>query len=198
MRCSPALNDCGRMSRSPGARIRDNKYQLPKTNYHQDSLLLRFRCSHFSRQMLISISKPQMETLADLAQQYLKFPSDTAFVGHRGYRTIRRTYRQTAETAFRFARELEERGIGKGDRVVLWGDNSPEWVAAFAGIMLPGAVAVPMDRIAPPEFIHPPPAHFAANLSFASCVRADHWHVHSSSHRRHGDLSGEPEPERSY
>ena len=94
-----------------------------------------------------------METLADLAQQYLKFPSDTAFVGHRGYRTIRRTYRQTAETAFRFARELEERGIGKGDRVVLWGDNSPEWVAAFAGIMLRGAVAVPMDRIAAAEFM---------------------------------------------
>src|SRR5258708_27795901 len=93
-----------RMSRSPGARIRDNKYQLPKTNNHQDSLLLRFRCSYISRQMLISISKPQMETLADLAQQYLKFPSDTAFVGHRGYRTIRRTYRQTAEMAFRFAR----------------------------------------------------------------------------------------------
>ena len=94
-----------------------------------------------------------METLADLAQQYLKFPSDTAFVGHRGYRTFRWTYRQAAESAFRFARELEGRGIGKGDRVVLWGDNSPEWAAAFAGIMLRGAVAVPMDRIAAADFM---------------------------------------------
>ncbi|HWZ44056.1 MAG TPA: AMP-binding protein [Candidatus Saccharimonadales bacterium] len=94
-----------------------------------------------------------MNTLADLAQQYLKFPKDTAFASRRGYRTLRWSYRQTAELAFRFARELEARGIGKADRVLLWGDNGPEWVAAFAGIMLRGAVAVPMDRIASPDFM---------------------------------------------
>lgn len=72
---------------------------------------------------------------------------------HRGYRTPRWTYRQTAELAFRFARELENRRIGKGDRVLLWGANSPEWVAAFFGCVLRGAVVVPMDRIAAPDFM---------------------------------------------
>lgn len=70
----------------------------------------------------------------------------------RGLRTLRWMYRELAELAFRFARELEARNIGQGDRVLLWGDNCGEWVAAFFGCMLRGAVAVPMDRIAAPDF----------------------------------------------
>ena len=58
-----------------------------------------------------------------------------------------------AELAFRFSRELEKRNIGKGERVLLWGDNSAEWVAAFFGCMMRGAVAVPMDKIAAPDFM---------------------------------------------
>jgi long-chain acyl-CoA synthetase len=59
---------------------------------------------------------------------------------------------QLGELAFRFARELDAREIGKGDRVLLWGDNSAEWIGAFFGCMLRGAIAVPMDRIAAPDF----------------------------------------------
>ena len=94
-----------------------------------------------------------MNNLADLLGHYQKFAADIAFVSHRGYRTPRWTYRQTAELAFRFARELENREIGKGDRVLLWGQNSPEWVAAFFGCVLRGVVVVPMDRIAAPNFM---------------------------------------------
>ena len=49
--------------------------------------------------------------------------------------------------AGRFAALLEDRGIGMGDRVVLWGENSAEWVAAFYGCMLRGVMAVPLDCI---------------------------------------------------
>ncbi|HYL47602.1 MAG TPA: AMP-binding protein, partial [Candidatus Limnocylindrales bacterium] len=38
------------------------------------------------------------------------------------------------------------------DRVLLWGENSGEWVAAFLGCLFSGAVAVPMDAIADPGF----------------------------------------------
>ena len=47
---------------------------------------------------------------------------------------------------------LEQRGIGPGDRVVLWAENSAEWVAAFYGIMLRGAIAVPLDAYGSVEF----------------------------------------------
>jgi long-chain acyl-CoA synthetase len=92
------------------------------------------------------------QTLAGYPQLHLARRNEIAYVQRRGFRTLRWTYGQLAELAFRFARELEARGIGKGDRVLLWGDNCAEWVGAFFGCMLRGAVAVPMDRIAAPDF----------------------------------------------
>src|SRR5882724_6315044 len=92
------------------------------------------------------------QTLADYSQLHLRLGKETAFVSYRGFRTLRWSYGQVGELAFQFARELEARSIGKGERVLLWGDNCAEWVAAFFGCMLRGAVAVPMDRIAAPDF----------------------------------------------
>jgi long-chain acyl-CoA synthetase len=92
------------------------------------------------------------QTLAEYPQLHLARKNQIAYVYRRGFRTLRWTYRQLGELAFRFARELEAREIGKGDRVLLWGDNSAEWIGAFFGCMLRGAIAVPMDRIAAPDF----------------------------------------------
>ncbi len=65
-----------------------------------------------------------------------------------GYRMVRWSYAELFRTASQFARELEARSITKGDRVLIWGENSGEWVAAFLGCMFRGAIAVPMDAIA--------------------------------------------------
>ncbi len=94
----------------------------------------------------------QRQTIAELLPSFLLRGREIAYVYRRGYRTVRWTYRQVAESAFQFARELEQRNIGKGDRVLLWGENSAEWVAAFWGCALRGAASVPVDRIASPDF----------------------------------------------
>ncbi|PYP90961.1 MAG: AMP-binding protein [Candidatus Angelobacter sp. Gp1-AA117] len=114
-----------------------------------------------------------MNSLAEITQLYQKFAHDTAFVHHRGYRTLRWSYGETAELAFRFARELEQREIKKGERVVLWGENSPEWVAAFLGCMLRGVVAVPMDKIAAPDFMQRVARDVEARLVVCSKALAD-------------------------
>ncbi|HEU5404198.1 MAG TPA: AMP-binding protein, partial [Terriglobales bacterium] len=75
-----------------------------------------------------------------------------AYAHRRGYRTERWSYGEVLRTARQFARELEARGVAKGDRVVLWGDNCAEWATAFFGCVLRGAVAVPMDRVASDDF----------------------------------------------
>ncbi len=77
---------------------------------------------------------------------------ETAIAHQRGLRMVRWSYARLAQTAFRFARELESRGIGKGDRVLFWDQNSPEWVAAFYGCLLRGAVVVPLDEQSAPDF----------------------------------------------
>src|SRR5690242_3462664 len=62
------------------------------------------------------------------------------------------TYSEVARAAFQFARELDSRNIGKAYRVVIWSEHSPEWVAAFWGILLPAAIAAPLDENSSPEF----------------------------------------------
>src|ERR1051326_3871213 len=108
------------------------------------------------------------QTLAGYAQLHLSLGNETAFIYRRGFRPHRWSYRQTAELAFRFAGELERRKIGKGDRVMLWGENCAEWVSAFFGCMLRGIVAVPMDKISAPEFARRVAADVDAKLIICS------------------------------
>src|SRR6476661_1091072 len=114
------------------------------------------------------------QTLAEYPQLHLARGSEIAYVNRRGFRTLRWTYGQLAELAFRFARELEARGIAKDDRVMLWGDNCAEWVGAFFGCMLRGAVAVPMDRIAAPDFAQRVMSDVDAKLIVCSHALAIH------------------------
>ena len=91
-------------------------------------------------------------SLLEYLENFRRHGKQTAYVHRRGYRTQRWSYRTVAGTAAQFARELESRGIGRGDHVLLWGENCAEWIAAFFGCLLRGAVVVPMDQIAAPEF----------------------------------------------
>ena len=78
--------------------------------------------------------------------------SEIAVVWRRGYRTIRWSYGELLGIATGFAEILHSHGIAKGDRVLIWGENSGEWIAAFLGCMFQGAIAVPMDAIAEKGF----------------------------------------------
>src|SRR5271157_4818069 len=93
------------------------------------------------------------ESLAEFFLVNFKAHGDERAYGqHRGYRMEWFTYGQIVEMAFRFCRELEERGIAKGDRVMLWGENCAQWVATFFGCAMCGVVVVPMDDGASDDF----------------------------------------------
>jgi long-chain acyl-CoA synthetase len=77
---------------------------------------------------------------------------ERAYGQRRGYRMEWVTYGQLLQMAWDFSRELQARSIAKGDRVMLWGPNSGEWVAAFFGSAMRGVVVVPMDDAASDEF----------------------------------------------
>ena len=78
--------------------------------------------------------------------------NEAAVVWRRSYRRERWTYSTLLSHATTFANELESRGISKGDRVLIWGENSGEWVAAFLGCIFRGAIAVPLDAIGEKSF----------------------------------------------
>jgi len=49
------------------------------------------------------------------------------------------------EECRRIARGLFEAGLVKGDRVVLWSENRPEWMSVWMGTLIAGIVIVPVD-----------------------------------------------------
>jgi long-chain acyl-CoA synthetase len=93
-----------------------------------------------------------MQTILDLLDHFERRGNDCAYVFPRGYRHERWSYRRVADTSYRFARELRERKIEKGEAVLLWSSNCAEWVAAFLGCALCGVIAVPIDDQAIPDF----------------------------------------------
>jgi amino acid adenylation domain-containing protein len=61
------------------------------------------------------------------------------------------SYADLESTSNRIARNLRDRGIKAGDRVMLWMPKSPEAIAALYGVMKVGAAYVSVDPSAPPQ-----------------------------------------------
>ena len=91
-------------------------------------------------------------SVAEYLHQFSRYQLDVACVFPRGYRTIRWSYGQLLGQAQRAATYLDHIGVAKGDRIMLWGANSGEWLAAFWGAVIRGVVVVPMDNAAVPDF----------------------------------------------
>src|SRR5215213_8073222 len=97
--------------------------------------------------------KQMRETLLTFLDDCRAHGNQIAVAHETGVRLSRWSYTRLASSAFQFARELDERGIGAGDRVLFWGENSPEWIACFYGCLLRGAVVVPLDLKSAPDFV---------------------------------------------
>jgi long-chain acyl-CoA synthetase len=107
-------------------------------------------------------------TLADIIENFYRRGSETAYVRKYGYRNMRWSYRHVAESAYQISGELQARGVNRGDRVFLWGEDCVEWVISFLGCVLHGAVVVPMDRSASLEFAQSVCRQVDARLCFCS------------------------------
>jgi len=97
----------------------------------------------------LNFVRPNLATLLD---DFRRFGRETAIVRYVGNRRRVASYEEIARLAGRFAALLARRNIGLGDRVVLWAENSAEWVAALYGCMLRGVIAVPLDAYGTAEF----------------------------------------------
>ena len=115
----------------------------------------------------------ERSSVASYLEDFQNHGEACAYVKRRGYRTERWSYHRIAETAIRFARELDSRGINKGDRVMLWGENCAEWVAVFLGCASSGVVVVPMDDSASADFAHRVFRQVAAKLMICSRRHAE-------------------------
>ena len=90
--------------------------------------------------------------LATFVEDFQRHGRQIAIVSYPGNRRVVTSYADLATLAGRFSGCLAERGILPGERVLLWGANSAEWVAAFFGCALRGVIAVPLDANGSREF----------------------------------------------
>ena len=86
-----------------------------------------------------------MQTLIDLFETFEALGDKTAFVNRTGVRRIVVSYREFHDLSLKMANLLAQSGVAPGDRVLIWGPNSSWWAVAYWGIIIRGAVAVPVD-----------------------------------------------------
>jgi crotonobetaine/carnitine-CoA ligase len=90
------------------------------------------------------------ETVVDLLRRRLEDDSDGDYLDVCGSSL---TAGDVASTAYRIANALVDLGVGPGDRVATLIENSPEAMLAWWGIVVGGAVAVPVNTAYKGEYL---------------------------------------------
>ncbi|HLF05074.1 MAG TPA: AMP-binding protein [Dehalococcoidia bacterium] len=117
-----------------------------------------------------------METLVELlADSARRFAPATAVSIMSGVREDRWSYRRLDEFSSRVSRLLQDRGLAKGHRVVLWAPNCPQWVAAWFGCLRAGVVAVPLDLRSAPDFVARVTSQTQPSLAFLCRQTVQNW-----------------------
>ena len=70
-----------------------------------------------------------------------------------GFRSRGYSYAEVAGAAKVLAARLHALGLRKGDKIVFWSENRPEWIVAFWACLLRGIIVVPVDYRASPDFL---------------------------------------------
>ncbi|MFN8555871.1 MAG: AMP-binding protein [Dehalococcoidia bacterium] len=122
-----------------------------------------------------------MDTLVDLLRESCARYADLPALSYSAGKSERWSWRYATlwDYALRVAGHLRGAGVAPGDRVIIWGANRPEWVAAFFGALATGATVVPMDVRSRPDFLdrlieQTSPTHIFVGKEQASHLKAGH------------------------
>ena len=88
-------------------------------------------------------------TLSEMLERNARtFPDKTALIERTPSLNLRVgiSWKNFNERVNRLANGLMDRGVRKGDRVVIWMLNSLNWLEAYLGILRTGAWAVPLNH----------------------------------------------------
>ena len=92
------------------------------------------------------------ETLLDFFYDFAGL-EDEFLIHDDGFHARHYSYREIATHARGFAAKLREQGIGRDEKIILYGENRPEWIIALWGCLLEGVIAVPIDYRSSHEFV---------------------------------------------
>ncbi|HSL22824.1 MAG TPA: AMP-binding protein [Vicinamibacterales bacterium] len=92
------------------------------------------------------------ETLLDFFHDFAQL-NQPFLVHDDGYRVREYSYAEVGSLARAFAGRLRVEGLRKGDALVVWSENRPEWIVGMWGALLEGVVLVPVDYRVSADFL---------------------------------------------
>ncbi|MEE4352426.1 MAG: AMP-binding protein [Desulfatiglans sp.] len=116
-------------------------------------LKLKFHCKgHMNEEDFVELrDKPEINGVREI-ETYLaarfelmceEHPDNTAII----FLDTKFSYAKLQDLIKRFATALSDLGVGRGDKVVIYMWNCPQWIICYFGIQAIGAVAVPVSPI---------------------------------------------------
>ena len=110
-----------------------------------------------------------MDTLVELLETSSKtFGANPALLIRPSFRYLVWSYADLWNDSGRVASFLQDKGVAKEDRILLWGPNMPQWVLGFFGALRAGAVPVPLDLRSAPDFVSRVVEQTEPKLAFVS------------------------------
>jgi long-chain acyl-CoA synthetase len=100
-----------------------------------------------------SVLAPDSQSLQTLIERLPSFGSRQAVGLRREFGIRWWSYQRLYEESCRVARLLRKLGLERGDRMLLWAPNSPEWASFLFGAVLRGIIVVPIDEASQPDFV---------------------------------------------
>lgn len=81
------------------------------------------------------------------------FHDREAIIYRTGFRTVRISYLDLYDSVYRMANLFQHSGLKKGNAILIWAPNSPEWIATLLACSLTGVIAVPLDMRVQADFV---------------------------------------------
>ncbi len=88
-----------------------------------------------------TMTLPQTSLITNLEVSALRYPNHTAII----YYDTKITYRELLDEVEALAGWLQQNGVKKGDRVLLYMQNSPQYVIGYYAILRADAVVIPVN-----------------------------------------------------
>jgi long-chain acyl-CoA synthetase len=85
--------------------------------------------------------------------KWKRHPNRVAVIEQTPFRQRKYTGKQLDRDIAGMAASFQKMGIGEGDKVILWGENSEQWLATFYACLRLKIVSVPLDPGFSPEFV---------------------------------------------
>lgn len=87
----------------------------------------------------------EINTLLDILYKIRNLGNREGISYNNGYRTFRLSYAQLYQKIINCTYFFYQKGLYPGDRILLWGENCPEWVIIFWAALARGLHMVPID-----------------------------------------------------